>query len=192
MAPVTNLLSAFGVDVPGVRDRKVSGAVGTPGAGLEGKHLGRWIQDLNRVAMAGVDINMGKIHVESSAAGAARANRRGRAGDVLDLAADDMRSMDQILAGEDFLPGLKAIGAGIAGTVSKAQNFWEVTVNNETNTKINDGKGPGKTRSYGARGRGDAAINSTAELRFLLFEDRLIPMADEFSFGHLLAEGPAA
>jgi len=60
----------------------------------------------------------------------------------------------------------------------------EVTVNNQTEVK---GKKKKKKRRFGARGRGSATIESTLRQRYLIAEDRIVPVSDEFIFTHLLA-----
>jgi len=79
--------------------------------------------------------------------------------------------------------GRKFVGAIATG----AENAWNVVINWENSIKVKDKKSK-KGGGFSARGRGDAVIQSTSEQMYLLTENQIVPMSDEFHFAKLLAE----
>ena len=84
----------------------------------------------------------------------------------------------------DVAGGLAKLNAAPADLASKLMVNVHAKMDNVVEFKDHKARRGG--RSFSSRGRGGATIESTARTRYMIFEDRIIPIADEFVFANLL------
>ena len=86
-----------------------------------------------------------------------------------------------------FQEGLGAVVGAQKAVGGALSNLWQVKIDQHSTQNFNDGTVK-STKSFGSRGRGDASIKSTMEQMYLIMDNKIIPMSDEFQFSHLLGE----
>jgi hypothetical protein len=127
-----------------------------------------------------------RSHLSGQVAEIDRANASLKAGiqaaDRLSKQQQDRMAIEQKRAAEEKAP---------TATLLKSAAMWSVNIIQENSVNLKDKKAKGRG-SFSARGRGNATLRSSAEQNYMLMEGRLIPMGDEFHYGHMISEEPTA
>ena len=92
--------------------------------------------------------------------------------------------------GKSLLGAKQDLASGIATNLKNGlKTIVNVSVDNKVNFK--DRQGGSKKKNFNASGRGGAELKSTIESGYVLLEDQVVPISDEYAFFHFFNESRA-